>query len=669
MANGREAFDVEKQGEGRKPGTTTRYAPTMRIRDEQGKFLLRWSVIFVMSCVFAVTLDPLFFYILIIDQDKKCLQMDKTLSTTVLVLRSLTDFIFFVHFIYKIYDAFIVQKNKQFTANEAANKLQLVASSTLQTGGNLDRKSKKILLWSSLSIINDFLALLPVPQLLIVVAFYKMKAAGYMEHKKALNVLLLGQYLPRIFRIHQSSKELRENAGPWVRGLFNFFLYILASHILGAFWYFFSIQRETSCWYSACANHSLDPAGCMNTFYCGHRTTTSRNITLLNKHCKLDTPDGASAPFNFGIFLDSLKNHNTEHIHFGKKFLYSFWWGLRNISNFGTNLTTSTYVWENLFAILISIIGLLLFLYLIGNVQNLMLKEATKTKEETQMIQVNTLKEATEQMIIQVNTLKEATEQMIIHVNMLKEATKIKEEEERQIIQVKTQGVCKWIIENKFPDNIKNEIMNSIEQTLKKNKDADVDKPFFILPWQTKRSVKRHLFMDTLKTVNKLKDMDERVLALMCDYLKPVTYIENSFVFRKGDPLDCMLFIIEGTMWTYASKDSQVGNGISLMATKPLRKGHFYGEELLDWASESFTELPVSSKHVKSQTKVEAFMLMAKDLETVVSRSKPSWHLLKCNNPGEVAISTFLRFRPRPPLSPAGTADANGGSLPSAAGN
>ncbi|KAM1407519.1 hypothetical protein ACFX2F_002086 [Malus domestica] len=669
MANGRAAFDVEKQGEGRKPGTTTRYAPTMRIRDEQGKFLLRWSMIFVMSCVFAVTLDPLFFYILIIDQDKKCLQMDKTLSTTVLVLRTLTDFIFFVHFIYKIYDAFRVQKNKQLTANEAANKLQLVASSTLQTGGNLDRKSKKILLWSSLSIINDFLALLPVPQLLIVVAFYKMRAAGYMEHKKALNVFLLGQYLPRIFRIHQSSKELRENAGPWVRGLLNFFLYILASHILGAFWYFFSIQRVTSCWYSACANHSLDHDRCMNTFYCGRRTTTSRNITFLNEHCSLDTPDGASAPFNFGIFLDSLKNHNTEHIHFGKKFLYSFWWGLRNISNFGTNLTTSTYVWENLFAILISIIGLLLFLYLIGNVQNLMLKEATKTKEETQIIQVNTLKEATEQMIIQVNTLKEATEQMTIHVNMLKEATKIKEEEERQIIQVKMQGVCKWIIENKFPDNIKNEIVNSIEQTLKKNKDADVDKPFLVLPWQTERSVKRHLFMDTLKTVNKLKDMDERVLALMCDYLKPVTYIENSFVFRKGDPLDCMLFIIEGTMWTYASKDSQVGNGISLMATKPLRKGHFYGEELLDWASESFTELPVSSKHVKSQTKVEAFMLMAKDLETVVSRSKPSWHLLKCNNPGEVAISTFLRFRPRPPLSPAGTADANGGSLPSAAGN
>lgn len=43
---------------------------------------------------------------------------------------------------------------------------------------------------------------------------------------------------------------------------------------------------------------------------------------------------------------------------------------VRLCSNFGTNLTvTSSYVWENLFAILISVIGLLLFLYLIGNVQ------------------------------------------------------------------------------------------------------------------------------------------------------------------------------------------------------------------------------------------------------------------------------------------------------------
>ncbi|TQD94570.1 hypothetical protein C1H46_019815 [Malus baccata] len=254
---------------------------------------------------------------------------------------------------------------------------------------------------------------------------------------------------------------------------------------------------------------------------------------------------------------------------------------------------------------------------------------------------------------------------------MLNEATKIKDR--KRIIQMKKLGVRKWISENKFPDNIKNEIMNSIELTLKKNKDADVDKPFLILPWQTKRSVKRHLFKDTLKTVNKLKDMNEKVLTLMCDYLKPVTYIENSFVFRMGDPLDCILFIVEGTMWTYASSDhSQAGSRTLSMDIEPLGKGQFYGEELLDWASDTFTELPVSSKHVKSQTKVEAFVLMAKDLETVISRYKKYWDLVYSKNREEVALSTVRRFRTKAQQRPSSSlpriADTNGESLPSTAG-
>ncbi|KAM1232305.1 hypothetical protein ACFX13_042874 [Malus domestica] len=209
---------------------------------------------------------------------------------------------------------------------------------------------------------------------------------------------------------------------------------------------------------------------------------------------------------------------------------------------------------------------------------------------------------------------------------------------------------------NKFPDDIKNDIRNSIEKALKKYPDAEVHNPLLILSWQSKRSIKRFLFMDTLKKVNMLKDRDEKVLTLICDYLKPVTCSENTFVFRMGDPLDCMLFIIKGTMWAYASSsDGHAGQGISSMSIKPLGKGNFYGEELLDWASNCFTKVPVSRKH---------------DLETVVSRCKPCW---ECNNPEEVALATIRRFRIKPhqrlPLSPAGIADVNGGSLPSTAGN
>ncbi|XP_068316266.1 cyclic nucleotide-gated ion channel 1-like [Pyrus communis] len=149
--------------------------------------------------------------------------------------------------------------------------------------------------------------------------------------------------------------------------------------------------------------------------------------------------------------------------------------------------------------------------------------------------------------------------------------------------------------------------------------------------------------------------MNETVLTLMCDYLKLVTYIENSFVFRMEYPLNCMLFIVEGTMWTYASSDSQAGSGISSMDIKPIGKWHFYGEELLDWASHTFTKLSVSSKHVKSQTKVEAFVLMAKDLEAVVYRYKQCWDLVYSNNckewhflPSVVSVPRRNNAHPRP---------------------
>ncbi|KAM1183929.1 hypothetical protein ACFX19_002220 [Malus domestica] len=547
--------------------------------------LQTWNRIFVVSCIFAVYLDPFFFYIVIIDQDNKCLQMDKTLSIVACLMRSLTDVIFLVHLIYEI--CYSVQNSKPNTLKNYSDKKSKIRELIDQVAMKIAQKMP----WLSVSMVTDFFALIPLPQLLIVVMFYTMKGSGFVEHKKVLNFLLLCQYFPRIYRIYLSAKVFKMANGIWVKGLYNLFLYILASHVLGAFWYFFSIQRELSCWHKACVNHSIDPKGCVNTFYCESRSTTARKITFLNEHCPLDTPDGALSPFNFGIFLDSLKNQNTERTKFGKKFFYSFWWGLRNLSNFGTNLTTSTYVWENLFAILISVVGLLLFLYLIGNVQTFMQIEATK------------------------------------------------KEKMREQINQKQQDVKKWTKDNELPKDLSEEILSKIKKNLEQHIDADLPNFLFdTLPLKTRTSLKRCLCMETLKKAKKLQDKGDKELKWIFDHLKPVKYRENSFVFRMGDPLDCMLFIFRGTIWTYTSSDSQAGQGISSMATKSLGKGHVYGEELLDCASNNFTELPVSSKHVKSQTQVEAFVLMAKDLKTAVSKKKIE--LVKNEKGSQEAAST-----------------------------
>lgn len=125
-----------------------------------------------------------------------------------------------------------------------------------------------------------------------------------------------------------------------------------------------------------------------------------------------------------------------------------------------------------------------------------------------------------------------------------------------------------------------------------------------------------------------LRYMDESVLKLICDNLKPVIYTENSYVIRAGEPLDLMLFNAEGIIWTYTtSTDGSIKLGSSV--TQCLGKGDFYGEELLSWASSytSFSDLPISTQNVKCHTKVEAFSLMAKDLKAVVS--KFWWHFSK----------------------------------------
>ncbi|KAI5331642.1 hypothetical protein L3X38_021768 [Prunus dulcis] len=536
----------------------------------------------MISCVIAISLDPLFLYIPFIDEEKKCLGMDKKLRNVALILRSLTDVTFLVHIGYQIYE----DSNKAYKEiNRAKEQWELDWQTTPIRKDEIVPFAAILattLPWASLLI--DLLSVFPTPQVLVVKVFYQMRGRRFLEGRMVVNFFLLSQYFPRIYLIILTSKKLKGTTGIKVKALFNLFLYILASHVLGAFWYFFSIQRETSCWYWACEKYK-DHEGCMSTFYCddGHNTST-KNLTFFNEFCGIDVPDNTKPPFDYGIFLDSLKLGNMGH--FPTKLCYSFWWGLKNLSNFGTNLTTSNYVWENLFAILISITGMLLFVYLIGNVQTYIHMRTTKSDE-------------------------------------LKRNIKLIEQ---------------WMDKHRIPDDMKKEIMNNVNQKLEEGEDADLETLFNVLPWYTKKFLKQFLCLNILSQVELLKLMPERVLKMMCDCLTPVTYAPDHIIFPMGHPIDRMLLIIEGTVLTYSSsftrgeettKDSGVAPSPS-MATEELERGYVYGEELLKWASPNKTgidKLPTSNENVKCLTKVEGFVLSAKNLQLVVSESGQLWKL------------------------------------------
>nr|XP_023929552.1 cyclic nucleotide-gated ion channel 1-like [Quercus suber] len=305
-----------------------------------------WNYLFLFSCVIAAIVDPLFFYIPVISDSKRCLLLEKKLWIAVFAFRMVTDVIYLVHIALRSWMVFkICVKNR---SNICCSNTKVSAS-----------------VRRCFSFLIDVFVVLPIPQVVFPFIFKEMRSTRPSEIIKSLNTLVLFQYVPRIRQIYLSWKNLPRNAGKldgWIKALFNFFLFILASHVIGAFWYFFSIQRETACWHLVCGNLS----GCGNSFSCAY-TDSAVNYAFLDDHCPINTPN--TTKFDFGIFLEALQSGIVQSSNLPQKFFYCFWWGLRNLSSFGQGLQTSSYLWESCFSIFISILGLMLFLYFLENLK------------------------------------------------------------------------------------------------------------------------------------------------------------------------------------------------------------------------------------------------------------------------------------------------------------
>ncbi|XP_065634439.1 cyclic nucleotide-gated ion channel 1 [Quercus suber] len=304
-------IDTKEEHFPAKNGLHSQEKALLKILHPQNLFLCWWNKIFVVLCVIAVSLDPLFFYIPVTSEDNKCVRLDKKLRTTAIVLRSISDIIHIVHMILQFRTGFIDE------ASQKLGKPLLVKDA---------RTIARRYFWPYFLI--DILVILPIPQVVVSVIF-SARGAKYLNTRKLMNFILLFQYVPRVLRIYLSWRELMKSARKfaktpaWVKGLFNFFLYVLASHVLGAFWYFFSIQREMACWDIACENH---PRCVHSSLNCDH---SLGNYTFLNDFCPIKTPN--TTLFDFGIYLEALQSGVAESTDFPQKFIQCFWWGLQNL--------------------------------------------------------------------------------------------------------------------------------------------------------------------------------------------------------------------------------------------------------------------------------------------------------------------------------------------------
>ncbi|RXI00468.1 hypothetical protein DVH24_000702 [Malus domestica] len=121
-------------------------------------FLVIWKRIFIISCVFALFLDPLFLYIPIINEDIKCLELEKKLKNTALVLRSFTDLFYIANVVIQIY---FEPKARSFRVMGKSYCSTIV----LTKGAILVEDALDLAKWIWRShILIDILALLPIPQ-------------------------------------------------------------------------------------------------------------------------------------------------------------------------------------------------------------------------------------------------------------------------------------------------------------------------------------------------------------------------------------------------------------------------------------------------------------------------------------------------------------------------
>ncbi|XP_044473642.1 putative cyclic nucleotide-gated ion channel 15 [Mangifera indica] len=520
-----------------------------RILDPRGPTIRRWHNIFLIASIVSLFVDPLFFYLPIVRNDV-CIEIGVPLEVILTVIRSLSDVFYIIQICIRFRTAYVAPPSRVFGRGELVIDSSKIAFRYLKKA-----------FWI------DFIAALPLPQVLIWIVIPNLRGSTMTNTKNVLRFIIIFQYLPRLFLILPLSQQIVKATGvvtetAWAGAAYNLILYMLASHVLGSCWYLLSIERQEACWRSTC-NH--EKPSCQYKYFDCLRVEDADRNSWFNSSNITNLCDPNTSSYQFGIYGDAVTFAVTTAPFFNKYF-YCLWWGLRNLSSLGQTLATSTYVGEIIFSIIIATLGLVLFGLLIGNMQTY-LQSTTVRLEEWRIRRTD-------------------TEQ--------------------------------WMRHRQLPAELKQSIRKYDQYKWVATRGVDEEALLKSLPMDLRRDIKRHLCLDLVRQVPLFDQMDERILDAICERLKPALCTEGTFLVREGDPVNEMLFIIRGHLDSYTTNGGRTG----FFNSCRIGPSDFCGEELLTWALDPRPSviLPSSTRTVKSISEVEAFALSSDDLTFVASQ-------------------------------------------------
>lgn len=120
-----------------------------RILDPGSDIVLKWNWVFIISCLLALFVDPLYFFMPIIGgtKDLSCVKTDLNLRIVVTILRTIADFFYLLHVIIKFRTAYVAPNTRVFGRGELVMDPKEIARRYLRS-----------------DFLIDLIATLPLPQ-------------------------------------------------------------------------------------------------------------------------------------------------------------------------------------------------------------------------------------------------------------------------------------------------------------------------------------------------------------------------------------------------------------------------------------------------------------------------------------------------------------------------
>ncbi|KAF2284636.1 hypothetical protein GH714_028694 [Hevea brasiliensis] len=260
------------------------------------------------------------------------------------------------------------------------------------------------------------------------------------------------QFLPRLYLILPLSSQLVEETGVVTKtaltaAVYNYLIFLLAANAFGACWYILSTERQEDCWHWVC---NIEMQNCPNEFFDCRKAGDPARVDWFQSSNITYNCNPLKNLFPFGIMGWAVTN-NVQ----GSSFL-------RN--TLGQSFTTSTYVGENVFAVIITTTGLVFLALLIGNVQRYL--QSTTKRLEVWKIQ------------------RSDTEQ--------------------------------WMHHRHLPPGLRQSVRKYDQYKWLNAKGVDEEDLIKSLPVDLQKKVKRHLCFDLLRKVPLIDEMDENMLDAIC---------------------------------------------------------------------------------------------------------------------------------------------------------